>query len=240
MKRRNPRPLELRLNRIEPAAWRRWAVYRTTTWKTTWKLRLGLTALLLVLALTTRGWWIPAVGRGLVSDSGPRKPDLIVVDNLVSDYLLFEKAAALRKLCGSRMVVVLVRSSDKDPDKPDVVAGEIAEVMIRQARLQPCRLLIFRQVEPFTLNVARVLGRFIETHPTIHSVLVVTEALRSRRTLLVYGGVLGKLGVAVGTYPVWAGRGPENWAATWHGRQEVLLQYLKLLYYEFLMNFLAL
>ncbi len=180
---------------------------------------------------------IPAVGRGLVSDSGPRKPDLIVVDNLVSDYSLFEKAAALRRLYGAKMVVVFVRSSDKDPLKPDLVAGEIAEVMIRQARLQPCRLLLFRQVEPFTLNVARGLGRFIESHPGIHWVLIVTEALRSRRTRLVYGRVLGKLGVAAGTYPVWAGRGPQNWAATWHGRQDVLLQYMKLVYYEFLVRF---
>lgn len=220
---------------IEPEEWRGWAVYRTTTYKTTWKLRLMLAALLVLATFATRGWWIGAAGRGLVSEPGPCKPDVILVDNLVSDYKLFEKAGALMKLNSARMALVPVRSSDKDPGKPDLLAGEITQIMIRQARLPRCRLLPFRQVEPFTLSVARRVGRFVESHRDIHSVLIVTEALRSRRTMLVYGRVLGKLGVAACTYPVWEAGRPGGWAATWHGRQEVVLQYLKLIYYEFLL-----
>ncbi|MGC9195912.1 MAG: hypothetical protein ACP5IL_10715 [Syntrophobacteraceae bacterium] len=45
---------------------------------------------------------------------------------------------------------------------------QIAQIMIRQARLQPCRILAFRQVEPFTLNVARQVGGFVKSHPDIH------------------------------------------------------------------------
>ena len=235
MKRRNSSARELWLYGVEPANWLRWAVCRTTVYKTTWKLRLGLAALLFALIVATRGWWVPAIGRGLVSEAGSCKPEAILVDNLVTDYSLFEKAGELRKPGDARMVLVPVRSSEKDPDKPDLLASEIAEVMIRRARLQPCRLLPFRAVEPFTLNVARQVGRFIQSHPDIHSVMVVTEALRSRRTLLVYGPVLGKLGVSACTYPVWGARRPEAWAATWHGRQDVLLQYLKLFYYRFLL-----
>jgi hypothetical protein len=235
MKRRNSALHGLRLKGVSAANWREWAIYRTTRYKTTWKLRLGLAALLVLLAVATRGGWIPAIARGLVAQPGPCRPDVIVVDNLVSDYMLFKKAGALGKLEGARMVLVPVRSSGKDPDKPDAVTGEIAAVMVRQARLQPCRFLPFREVEPFTLNVARQVGRFIRAHPDIHSVMVVTQALRSRRTRLVYGRVLGKLGVAVCTYPVWGTRRPEAWAATWHGRQEVVLQYLKLFYYELLL-----
>lgn len=212
-----------------------WAVYRTTTWKTTWKLRLLVSALLLGLFFFTRAWWIPAIGRGLVSEPGPGKPDLILVDNLVSDYKLFKKAGELMKDDGVRMVLVPVRSSHWDPDEPDRMAGEITQIMIRDARLPACRLLPFRQAEPFTLHVARRVGRFLQSHRDIHSVLIVTEGFRSRRTRLVYGRVLGKFGVTVCTYPVWGSRGPKSWAKTWHGRQEVVLQYLKLLYYEFLM-----
>ena len=220
---------------IEPPDWPRWAIYRTTTWKTTWKLRLVLAALLVLLVAATRGWWGPAIGGGLVANSGPCKPDLIVVDNLVSDYELFEKAAALGKLAGPVMVLVPVRSSENDPEKPDPLKGEIVEVMIRQARLQSCTLLPFRLIEPFTLNVARQVGGFVKSHPEIHSVLVVTQALRSRRTRLVYARVLGKLGVAVYTSPVWKDGRPEAWNSTWHGRQDVMLQYLKLIYYELLL-----
>lgn len=212
-----------------------WALYRTTIYKTTWKLRLVVAALFFLIAVATRGWWLPAIGRGLVSEPGACKPDMIVVDNLVSDYTLFKEAGALEKLNGRAMVLVPVRSSDHDPGRPDPVTGEIVGVMIGQARLQSWRLLPFRLVEPFTLNVARQVGRFIEGHRNIHSVLVVTLALRSRRTRLVYGRVLGKLGVAVSTYPVWGSAGREAWAATWHGRQEVVLQYLKLMYYELLL-----
>ncbi len=235
MKRRNSSARELWLYGVEPANWLRWAVYRTTVYKTTWKLRFVLAALLFLLLAVTRGWWIPAIGRGLVSEAGSCKPDAILVDNLVSDYSLFEKAGELRKPGDPRMVLVPVRSSDTDPDKPDPLAREIAEAMIRQARLQPCQLLPFRGVEPFTLNVALQVGRFIKSRPDIHSIMVVTEAFRSRRTLLVYGRVLGKLGVSGCTYPVWGARQPETWAATWHGRQDVLLQYLKLVYYESLL-----
>ncbi len=212
-----------------------WAVYRTTTWKTTWKLRLLLSALLLGLIFLARAWWIPAIGRGLVSEPGPGKPDLILVDNLVSDDRLFKKAGELLKGDGVKMVLVPVRCSNRDPDEPDRMAGEITRIMIRDARLPSCRLLPFRQAEPFTLHVARRVGRFIGSQRDIHSVLIVTEGFRSKRTRLVYGRVLGKFGVSVCTYPVWGSRGPESWAKTWHGRQEVLLQYLKLFYYEFLL-----
>ncbi len=197
-----------------------------------WKFHLALTALFLPLIMASRGWWIPEVAWGLVAKPAAFKPDMILVDNLVTDYKLFEKARNLRKLETATTVLVPVRASDRDPDKPDPMGFQIARVMIRQARLQPCRILPFREVEPFTLNLARQVGEFLKSHPDIHSVLVVTQACRSRRTQLVYGKVLGKLGAKVSTYPVWNSDRAGNWAATWHGRQEVLLQYIKLIYYE--------
>ncbi|MGC8490541.1 MAG: hypothetical protein ACP5SH_02275 [Syntrophobacteraceae bacterium] len=235
MKKGNDLLIAREQNSAESSGWFGWAVYRTTTWKTTWKLRFLLSVLFLGLIFLARSWWIPAAGRGLVSGPGPGKPDLILVDNLVSDYGLFKKAAELMRGDGVKMVLVPVRSSNRDPDEPDRMAGEITQIMIRDARLPSCRLLPFRQAEPFTLHVARRVGRFLQSRREIHSVLIVTEGFRSRRTRLVYGRVLGKFGVKVCTYPVWGSRVPESWAKTWHGRQEVLLQYLKLLYYEFLL-----
>jgi hypothetical protein len=174
------------------------------------------------------------MGWGLVTDSGPCKPDLILIDNLEPDYLLFEKAEELRKHDRAAMVLVPVVASGRDPEKPGLVPRGVAEVMIRVARLESTELLPFREIEPMTLNAARQVGEFLKSRPNIRSVLVVTDGFRSRRTQLVYSRVLGKSGVVVYTFPVWGTQRPENWATTWHGRQEVMLQYLKLLYYKIL------
>lgn len=212
----------------------RWLVYRTTVYKTTWKLRLGLVCFLLILAAATRAWWVPAIGWGLVMDSGPCKPDLIVVDNLDRDYLVFEKAGQLKNIDGARIVLVPVKASGQDPDKSGLVPREIAKVMIRAARIESTELLPIREIEPITLHAALQVGEFVKSKPAIRSVLVVTDGFRSSRTQLIYSHVLGKMGVAVFTCPVWGAQRPENWASTWHGRQTVFLQYLKLLYYKIL------
>lgn len=212
--------------------WRRLLVYRATVYKTTWTLRIGLLAIFLALAVSTRGWWVPALGWGLVSRSGPCKPDLIVVDNLEPSYLDFEKAAELEKIDGAKIVLVPVTAATPASNRPGLVSGGVAEVMIRAARLQSTVILPFREIEPYTLNAARQVAAFLKARSDIHSVLVVTEGFRSRRTQLVYSRVLGKIGVAVDTYPVWGTKRPETWAATWHGREEVFLQYLKLFYYK--------
>jgi hypothetical protein len=219
-------------NRIENlGGLRRHLVYRTATYRTTWKLRLGLLGSLLILVVFTRGSWVPAIGWGLVRDSGPCKPDLILIDNLEPDYLLFEKAEELRRIDGAGMVLVPVKASGEHPGKPDRVPGEVAGVMIRVSRLQSTEILPIAEIEPITLNAARQVGEFLRSKPGIRSVLVVTDGFRSRRTYLTYSHVLGKLGVVVYTFPVWGIERPENWATTWHGRQKVGLQYLKLLYY---------
>jgi hypothetical protein len=209
-----------------------WLVYRTTVYRTTWKLRLGVVGLLVILGAATRAWWVPAIGWGLVTDSGPCKPDLIVVDNLDRDYLVFEKAGELKKIDGARVVLVPVKAYGDDSREPDLVPREIAKVMIRAARLQSPVLLPIREVEPITLHAALQVRRFVKSKPAIRSVLVVTDGFRSRRTQLIYSHVLGKMGVAVFTCPVWGAQRPENWASTWHGRQTVFLQYLKLSYYK--------
>jgi hypothetical protein len=97
--------------------------------------------------------------------------------------------------------------------------------------LGPVELLPIREIEPITLNAALQVGDFLQSYPNIRSVLVVTDGFRSRRTQMIYNHVLGKLGVEVHTCPVWGTKRPENWTATWHGIQTVVLQYLKLCYY---------
>jgi len=213
-------------------SWRRCLIYRTTTYKTTWKLRLAILSLVLILAMTTRGWWGPAIGWGLVTDSGFCEPDLILIDNLDIDYLLFEKAEELMKHCGAATVLVPVTASGQDPERPGLVPRGIAEVMIRVAHLESTELLPIREIEPITLNAARQVGEFLKSRPDVHSVLIVTGGFKSKRMQLIFSSVLGQMGVVAYCFPVWGTKRPENWTASWHGVQEVLLQYLKLAYYR--------
>ena len=49
---------------------------------------------------------------------------------------------------------------------------------------------------------------------------------------LIYGAILGDRGVAVSCEPVFGTTTPENWIGTWHGIQDVTLQFLKRNYYR--------
>ena len=71
--------------------WGRQVVYRTTCYRTTWRFRLPAVALLPTLPIATRGWWVPALGWSLVSNSGIETPDLILIDNLDRNFHFVRK-----------------------------------------------------------------------------------------------------------------------------------------------------
>lgn len=199
----------------------------------TWKLRLGLPILIMALMAATAPWWVPFLGSSLVCDSGIEPCDVILIDNQDPNYLLFEKAEELRKNVGAKCVLILLQASGHDPEKPGLVPVGIAEVMIRVARLESAVLLPIQQSEPITLNVARQVAEYLrKTHTK--KVLIVAPGFRSRRTQLTFQKALGEVGIDVRCFPVWGTKSPENWTATWHGIQSVLLQHVKLAYYRLL------
>src|SRR5262249_10758032 len=61
----------------------------------------------------------------------------------------------------------------------------------------------------------------------------VSPAFRSRRSSLVYSEVLEPAGIKVYCLPVFGVHNVKNWTDTWHGRQDVALQFIKLQYYRF-------
>lgn len=206
-------------------------VCRKTGYRTTWKLRLLLAGLLLVMAVGTQRWWVPLVGWSLVSDTGLGKPDLILVDNLDLDYQLFEKAARLTKSGVARAVLVPVFTSGQDSEKLDDFSLGIADAMIRVARLDSAQVIPKKAIEPITLNAARQVVNFLK-ETDVGKVLLLTSGFKSRRLHLIFGKVLGELGIETHCLPVWGSQQPENWTTTWHGIQEVFLQYAKLVYYR--------
>ena len=210
--------------------WTRHLFYRAEHTRTTWKLRLGLLALVVVTTWLTSGWWTAAIGRSLVCDASLAPSEAILVENFDPDYLVFERARELRRAGIAARVLVPV-STDPGTQDPNDVALGVAEVMARISRIGAIEIIPIRQVESISLNAARDVRRFLEREH-IRSVTVVTPLYRSRRSALVYGATLGRAGIAARCEPVQGPRAANGWRLSTHGIQEVAEQWLKLQYYR--------
>ena len=81
----------------EPRRWTRHFLYRTEHTRTTWKFRFAIVALVVIAVWLTRGWWSVTIARSLVCDRNGAPSDAILVENFDPDYLVFERAARLRR-----------------------------------------------------------------------------------------------------------------------------------------------
>jgi hypothetical protein len=190
----------------------------------------GVALLVAAGVLLAADTWIEMVGRGLVCDGYIENSDAIVIENLDSDYLLFERAAQLVREGRATPVLVPVWEG-REPGRPRAVEEGIVQVMARIARLTPIDLVPVREQEPITLNVARQVREHLQ-RAQVRSVIVIAQGFRSRRSLLVWQKALQPVGIHVFCVPVFGSRSPENWRNTWHGWQVVALQFLKLQYYR--------
>jgi hypothetical protein len=213
-----------------PNHWYRHFFYRRQCLRTTWKFRLAAFAFLLLVPFLTRNVWVVAVATSLTCRENLKSADAILIDNFDQNYLLFERAASLRRAGYSQTVLVPV-ADPRTADGPTVDEG-IVEVMVRIAHLKDTISIPVGEKEPISLNVAHQIRQFL-MQQDIHSVLVVTTGLRARRAQIIYDSVLGGAGVAVYCVPVFGTVTPDTWTGTWHGIQEVALQFLKLQYYRF-------
>lgn len=210
---------------------RRQLVYQTTSYRTTWKLRILVFSLILILPIATRGWWVSALGWSLVCNSEFERPDLILIDNLDTNLQLFEMAAHLRARSIGKWVLVPIAAAAQDPEKPSLLAREMAHVMVNMAQLDPVIFLPVKGGEPITLNVARDVGDFLKGIK-VRKVLLLTSGFKSKRIHLIFCKVLSEIGIDTYCLPVWGACRPETWTSSWHGIQEVFLQHLKLAYYR--------
>jgi len=211
--------------------WRRYVVRKDERLRTTWSFRFALVACLVVLAWSTRQLWMPAVARDLVCDQSAEVGDAILVDNFETNYLLFERAEALRANgVGPRVWVPI--DMYKDSEQPNVVSKEIAEMMARLARLHDPEPIFIRQLEPISINAAYQIRAVLQMEK-VKTVVVVTPAFRSRRSALIYSAVFGEANIATHCVPVFGQQTPDTWGETWHGILLVAEQHLKLQYYRF-------
>ncbi len=211
--------------------WRRYFWYRKEVTKTTWVLRLSVVLFALFLAWITRGSWTLALGESVVCVEQAPPSDALLLENFDPDYLVFERAEALKRAGIASRLFVPVQAAG-DSETPNASSQGIAEVLARVAHISNIELIPIELVEPISLNAARQIQDFL-TKARVSSVLVVTPGFRSRRSLLVYTAVLAKAGIKVGCVPVFGIDTPRNWTQKWHGIEDVLLQFGKLQYYRF-------
>jgi hypothetical protein len=212
--------------------WLRLVVVRKEVWKTTWAFRVVSIGLVCVLAYGTRPVWTRAVGESLVC-SEPHdvsRVDAAVIDDLDRDYLVFERARVLRQAGVTSRVLVPVEVLANGTPSP--VSATIVQDLARLARVGDVETVPVDASEPISLNVALHVRQFL-TDKGIRSVAVVTPRFRSERSMLIYRPVLEAVGVASYCVPVAGMRSPDTWAQSWHGVQDVALQFVKLQYYRF-------
>lgn len=199
------------------------------------RISFGGRVLLIALALAAGGtiflsYELRWLGHSLVHRDEIERSDALIIENFDPDYLLFEEARKLLSDGWGRRVLVPVQTSTNG-DRPNAVSKGFVEVMARIARIPEPELIPVREAEPISLTVARqVQDKLVDEG--IVSVIVLSPGFRSRRSFLVWSAVLEPAGIRVSVAPVFGQRTPENWRDTWHGWQEVVLQWLKLLYYR--------
>jgi hypothetical protein len=210
--------------------WTQYFVYRSDHLRTTWKLRIGLLVLVIVVMWLSRGWWTVAIARSLVCEETLAPSDAILIENFDPDYQVFQLARDLRRAGLSARVLVPV-PVDPDTMHPNPVALGIVDVMSGLSQIGQVEIIPIRDVEPITLNALRDVQTFLEREH-IRSVIAVTPLFRSRRSELVYSATLGRAGIAVYYQHVHGSTILHTWTRRWHGVEEIMEQWIKLQYYR--------
>jgi len=189
--------------------------------------------LLIVLILSgygTRAFWLRGFANSLVCNGTAEKSDVILIENLDTDYLLFQRAAQLRQSGMGKRVLVPV-ATGADCNKPELVDLKIAELMCELARITDPVIMPVEKKEPITLRLARQVAVRLQADG-VRSVIIVTAGFRSHRAYMVYRKVLSPLGIRFSCLAVFGGHRPDNWTESLHSIEEVLEQFVKLQYYR--------
>ena len=133
--------------------WPRHLFQKKESIKTTWKLRLAIVLLPLLVIPLTRSFWSMSIGQSLTCTENIGRSDIILVENIDPDYLLFERAAALRNAGLASRVLVPVQVSHASERANSVSIG-VAELMARVARVQAPEIMPILALEPISLNAA--------------------------------------------------------------------------------------
>jgi len=154
----------------------------------------------------------------------------ILIENFDTDFALFEQARTLQRAGIASRIFVNVPGTGDPLHLNEIFKGS-AEVMARFADIS-IEVIPIREVEPISLNSARQIRDFL-VKERVSSIAIVTPGFRSRRSINIYNAILLPAGITPHCIPVFGAVTPQNWTRTWHGIQDVVLQFLKLQYYRF-------
>ena len=185
----------------------------------------------MLILTVTRQFWVIRIGQSLVCTEQLSRSDLILVENLDQEYLLFEEAATLQKQGLGARVLIPVQLSNAS-ERANTVSLAVAKLMAHEAQLEAPEILPIRAVEPISLHAAYEIRSFLNKEH-LRTVIAVVSGFRSMRSSLIYHAVMDPARITVSCVPVFTGANPKNWSRTWHGVQEVTEQFVKLLYYRF-------
>ncbi len=183
-----------------------------------------------VAIVATKDYWLRVVGGSLVSQPSLGVSDAILIENVDDNYALFERAQLLESRGLSRSTLVPVMSSAGNGE-PSAVALGFVNLMCEVSKMHSCTTFYAPAHEPISLNLARRCAAELKALH-VRSVIVVTAGFRSRRIWAIYSRVLKPLGFVIYLQPVFGQRTPDNWYDSWHGVQDVTLEFLKLWYYR--------
>src|SRR5215510_13072488 len=99
--------------------WYQHLFQRKEVLKTTWKFRLALLILVILLGSVTHEFWTGRIGQSLVCPEEVAPSDAILVENFDPDYLVFKRAAALYNAGLAARVLVHTEVSP-DPARPSL------------------------------------------------------------------------------------------------------------------------
>jgi hypothetical protein len=185
----------------------------------------------------TSSYWSDMVRNALICADEGGGGETMVLDSLDLGYDLFKEAASIQSNgTAAQVFVPLVVSGDAESD---MVAREVATTFARMARLARWEFILVPEVEPISLNAAHGVRERLQRDGIV-SVTVLSPAYRSRRTELIYRRVLDGRGILLRCRPSVGRNETRSWTETWHGIQEIVLQFTKLQYYRFwVLPFLA-
>jgi hypothetical protein len=210
--------------------WTGYLITRKEVVKTTWIFKAASITALALLVYLLKPVWAHALAESLVCGQSGRveRVDAILIDD-ESNYLLFERARLFQESGLSSTVIAPVRVFADG--SVSTVSAAMVDVLARLARVKHVTTVPVSNVEPISMNAALRIKRFVEENG-VRSVMVVSPAFRSERSMMIYRAVLEPVGVLAHCAPVFGERSADNWTGTWHGMQDVALQFAKLQYYR--------
>lgn len=220
------------------SALRDFAVWRTTVWKTTWRLRLALVGVCLAVFVAPAPVWFEKIGSALVAEDALDHADVVIADVGESpSFTVMQYAARLyRERHADRLLLTRYI-----PNEHLEMAGiriprlfdEVLRVYTRELGIQDHEVdtIPIAVNHPVTFSTAKQVAAYCRTR-TIRTAILVTSLFHSRRSALSYRRCFDPDGIKLISRPVESGLRVTNWWRTKDGVRTVLQESLQLAYYR--------